>query len=150
MVYTTDLKSVDASHAGSSPASGTMIHPKLKKTIVALHINAVLNVLVGIAFLTATILMGVFVGDDFFSSQDDIMSSVIVLLYFSFVAAILFGSAIFIEVVIFHLKHQRYWAWIAAIILCGINLPSIYFVLGLVGLFGLADKIVARQFVEEK
>ena len=59
------------------------------------------------------------------------------------------GMAIFIEIVCRHLKQGKYWAWIAALILCGLYVPSLFIVLGIVGLLSLL-KPETRAFFGQK
>lgn len=56
------------------------------------------------------------------------------------------GMAVFIEIVCRHLKQGKYWAWIAGLILCGIYVPSLFIVLGIVGLIGLLKPEVRAYF----
>lgn len=129
-----------------------MLPQPINKAIISLHITAILTGLVGIFVLGAGIVFLVFTSTD--ASMDgaglseDVVSGILVMIYFCFLGILLLGTAIFIEIVIHYLKCQRYWAWIAAIIISGINLPSIYFILGLVGIIGLADKTVAKHYLE--
>ncbi len=54
--------------------------------------------------------------------------------------------AVGIEFVISGLKKRRYWAWLAALIACCLYLPSLFFVLGGLGLWGLIDPDTRAAF----
>ncbi len=59
------------------------------------------------------------------------------------------GMVIFIEMVCRHLKQGKYWAWIAGLILFGIYIPSLFFILGIIGLIALL-KPESKAFFEIK
>jgi len=102
------------------------MNPKLKKTIVVLHISAVIYFLLAISLITvlAPYLPG----------------------RYSSIAGFVIIWGIFIEVVIKGLKDNKYWAWIAGIIISGLQIPSILIILGIIGLIGLVDKETRDAF----
>jgi hypothetical protein len=57
-------------------------------------------------------------------------------------------TAVFTEIVVYKLKQEKYWAWVAAIILSGFNIASIYCLLGIISMAGLVNKEVARVYVK--
>ena len=101
--------------------SGIM-NPKLKKTTICLHISAI------IYFLLATIIIGV--------TPTGLI----------FLAVFCIAMGVFVEIVINRLKQRKYWAWIAAIIICATYVPSIFIALGIIGLVGLFDESVRKDF----
>ena len=54
--------------------------------------------------------------------------------------------AIFVEIVIKGLKNGKKWAWIMGIVISAIQIPSIFIVLGIIGLITLLDKEVVASF----
>lgn len=117
----------------------------LKPALICLHISTALYVLVGIifAFLGVAGLFGVAP-----PSQDPVEKYMLWGFLFLFVFISL-GMAIFIEIVCKHLKQGKYWAWIAALILFGLYVPSLFIVLGIVGLLSLL-KPETRAFFGQK
>ncbi len=59
-----------------------------------------------------------------------------------------FGIGLFLEIIIRDLKHQRYWAWVAGIIVFGMFIPSLFFILGILGLINLLKPEVSKAFKE--
>jgi len=104
------------------------MNPKLNKTIIVLHISAVIYFLLGIALLT-------------------------VLKYYipfgAFIALISIGMGVFVEVIIKGLKDNKFWAWVAGLIICGLYVPSLFIILGIIGLIGLLDKEVRKGFLKK-
>lgn len=99
------------------------MNPKLKKTIIVLRISSIIYFLLGILFIT------------FLSIGSGIMTVVLI------------GMGTFIEIVIRNLKRNKYWAWIAGIVVCSLYLTSMLFiVLGIIGLMGLLNKEVRKEF----
>jgi len=105
-----------------------MINPKLKKTIVVLHISAVIYILLGILLLT--ILADYFAGG-------------FLLVFVSF------GMAIFVEIVIKGLKQEKFWAWVTSVVICSIYIPSGFIIFGIIGLVGLLNKDVRKDFLKK-
>jgi hypothetical protein len=54
-------------------------------------------------------------------------------------AMLCWGFGIGIEVVIWGLRQQSFWAWIAGLCLCGLYIPSLFLPLGALALWGLLD-----------
>ena len=91
--------------------------------VVCLHISAALYVLLGLAF-------PLFLADD--------RSGVglpIALGFFAFCVALAVG----IELVVYGLGRRKLWAWIAGLCIFGMYVPSLFFPLGALGLWGLLD-----------
>jgi len=57
---------------------------------------------------------------------------------------------IFIEIVAYQLKKGRFWAWIAAICLAALYLPSLFFFLGIPMFIGLFHDEVREHCREKK
>ena len=55
---------------------------------------------------------------------------------------------IFVEIVIKSLKNNKFWAWVAGLIICGLYVPSLFIILGIIGLVGLLDKDVRKDFLK--
>src|SRR3989344_678736 len=105
------------------------MNPKLNKTIVVLHISAAIYLVLSIASLTV-------------SPK-----------YLPFLApyiALFIGMGVFVEIVIKGLKDNKYWAWIAGLVVCGLYIPSIFIVCGIIGLIGLLNKEVRTDFFKNK
>lgn len=107
---------------------------KLKMTIICLHISTVLYVLV-------TIILGFIL-----CSGVGLETNIIMIL----MAAISLFMIIFIEIVVFNLKKYRFWAWVTGIALCGLYIPSIFIVLGGLGLWGLLDNETREKFITKE
>ena len=60
------------------------------------------------------------------------------------IGSLAFG--IFVEYVTKELKKNKFWAWIVAIIISGIYIPSIFIILGIIGLLGLVHKNTRTAF----
>jgi len=118
------------------------IPKSLKRAILCLRISEALYVLVAFLFgaLGAVGLFGppLDAGDPY---EKGIVWGFVFFLVFASL-----GMAIFIEIVCRHLQKGRYWAWIAGLILCGIYIPSLFIVLGIVGLMALLKPEVQAYF----
>lgn len=98
---------------------------KIKTSIICLRISSISYLIIGVLFL-------------FFSSEDSLLKFLTIL-----ICAILF---FFIEKVIIGLKNNQRWAWISGIILFAIYLPSLFIVLGILGLVNLLKPEVSEIF----
>ena len=105
------------------------MNPKLNKTIIILHISAVIYFLLGIALLTVL--------------------SRYIRFGASIIALVSIGMGVFVEIVIKGLKDNKFWAWVAGLIICGIYVPSLFIILGIIGLIGLLDKEVRKDFLKK-
>jgi hypothetical protein len=105
---------------------------RIGMSIVCLHVSAALYLIVGLAMFPL------------FSMDDEMGSAgpLIAVLMFAFCLALIVG----IEFVVWGLKKRRYWAWIVGIVIFGIYLPSLYLVLGALGMWGLLDESSRAQF----
>lgn len=106
------------------------MNPKLNKTIVVLHITAVIYFLLGIALLTI------------FPRYAYIPGA-------SFIALVSIGFGVFVEIIVNGLKNNKFWAWVAGLIICGLSVPSLFIILGIIGLIGLLDKDVRKDFLKK-
>lgn len=112
----------------------------LKSSIICLHISAVLYVLVGGGILYVSIFVIGF----------DAMMLMMQKILFGIEIITCFVLAGFIEIVVRGLKRHKYWAWIASIIIFGIYIPSIFIVLGIIGLIGILKQDTKKIFVQQE
>ena len=114
------------------------MNQKLGKTIIVLHISAVFYFLSGILFLILPFVLPNILEEEIF-------------LTIMFVITALFSIAIgiFVEIVIKSLKNNKFWAWVAGLIICGLYIPSLFIVLGVIGLIGLLDRDVRKDFLKK-
>ena len=112
------------SDLGAQPAS-----PKsfVILALVSLHISAVLYVLLGL------ILPTVLSSDS--ASQHN--AGAVGAIFGIFIAAFCMVLAAGVEVVAYGIHKRRFWGWIAGLIVFGIYTPSLFFPLGVLGLWGL-------------
>ena len=110
------------------------MNPRLNKTIIVLHISAIIYFLIGIL---PFLLPGVI--------EEELFLKII----WIFMALFSIAIGIFIEIVITGLKNNKFWAWVAGLIICGIYVPSLLIALGIIGLIGLLDKDVRKNFLEK-
>ena len=103
---------------------------RIGMAIICLHLSALLYLLAGVALLLV-------------SSVDEFgmrfSGGVIFLL-------ICLALMIGIEIIVYGLKHRKFWAWIAGLCAFGLYLPSLFFPLGALGLWGLLDAGSRREF----
>jgi hypothetical protein len=91
---------------------------------ICLHISAVLYLLAGLLF-------PVLLADE----QTGVgMAFAVILL------VVCLAIVVGIEIVAYGLHRRRYWAWIAGLCIFGLYLPSLFFPLGALGLWGLLDR----------
>lgn len=117
------------------------MNPKLNKTIIVLHISAVIYFLLGILFLIFPFLL---VGEMGPETPDTFIKMMWV-----FSGLFMIAMGVFIEIVVKSLKNNKFWAWIAGLIICGLYIPSIFIFLGIIGLIGLLDKDVRKDFLRK-
>lgn len=124
--------------------SNTVLLPeKISLVIVALHLNAIFNFVLGscILFLSCILFITGFLQDDL-SNFDELLPGILALTVLFGSAGMLFAQSAFIEFVVLRLKQGYRWAWIAALVVSILNIFSILFILGVVGLVGLFDTAV--------
>lgn len=121
-----------------------IIPQALKKTLVCFYIELVLDLLI-------TLAIGVMIGIGLVASfsrysgpqEDDII--MLIVLFILGAGFIFFG--IFKLIVVLQLRKQKHWAWIAAIVLSGLNFMSFpYMILGIIKLVGLLNDQVMAWF----
>lgn len=103
---------------------------------LALHISAVLYVLVGILLILVPFAWDPATTDDY-SLRSGIMW---------FLAALCIALAMLARSLIGALRQRKRWAWITAAVLFALYLPSAFLPLGAVGLFGLMSEGTRAQF----
>lgn len=104
------------------------MNPKLNKSIIVLHISAVIYLLLGIGLFT-------------------ILSDLVV--HPVFMGFVVIGIGVFVEIVVGGLKNNKFWAWVTALIICGMYVFSLFIILGIIGLVGLLDKDVRTDFLKK-
>ena len=115
-----------------------IMNQKLGKTIIVLHISTVVYVLSGILLLILPFLLPNIPEEGTFLT---------IMLVFMALFSIAIG--IFVEIVIKSLKNNKFWAWVAGLIICGLYIPSLFIVLGIIGLIGLLDRDVRKDFLKK-
>ena len=121
------------------------MNPKLKKTILCLRISSVFYFVLGT--LIASLLL--FFSKKMFGEHPtgDTLGGLITAI---FMAILSLAMAIFVEFVIHGLKKTKYWAWIAGVILTAMYIPSLFIILGIIGILGLLDKSVMSDFQQAR
>jgi Ca2+/Na+ antiporter len=118
-----------------SSVSASANHPRgphrIQMAVVCLHISALLYVLIGLG-LCAILAM-----------ENNVKS----LIPFSLCVFTMIGALVVaIEVIAYGLTKRKFWAWVAGLIMFGIYVPSLFFPLGALGLWGLLDENSRREF----
>jgi hypothetical protein len=98
---------------------------RITMAIVCLHISAVLYL--GLALLAL-----------WFPHLDTPVRALLLI--------VCLGLVVVIEVIVWGLHKRYYWAWIAGLCLFAIYAPSLFFILGGLGLWGLLDPGSRAQF----
>ena len=101
---------------------------KIGLATVCLHISAVLYLIIGVLLLMF---------DD--DARLGMPFAVGMLLFFF----VLVGGT---ELVVYGLHRRRFWAWVAGLCIFGVYVPSLFFPLGALGLWGLLDSGSRAQF----
>lgn len=131
------------------------MHSSLKLAIVCLRISAIIYWLLGTICLFAPLLFIAlhtlfnFLPPDL-EDLGPVGGLVTATLMSWFVAFWGIAPALFIEFVIQGLKRNQYWAWVSGLIMCGIYVPSGFIVLGILGLVGLLNQDVIKQFSDAR
>lgn len=116
---------------------------KLKWITIPLHLSAVAYVIVALfsalAFLGFPVMLE--------GSPDYEVAIMVVTMVLMVVLSV--GMIIFIELVVAHLKKGKFWAWVAAICLAGLYIPSLYFPMGIFMIIGLVNEEV-KEFCSKK
>lgn len=116
---------------------------KMKWVTIPLHLSAVAYIVValfsGLAFLAFPVMLES-------SPQSEVVIMIVTMILMVLLSV---GMILFIELVVSHLKKGKFWAWIAAICLAGLYIPSAYFPLGIFMIIGLVDEEV-KQFCGKK
>ena len=98
---------------------------KIFLAIVSLHLGAALYVCAGALFAIWV-----------YGSDVELPRTKMVLPVF---LVLVLAIAIGIELVAFGLYRRKFWAWVAGLCIFGLFLPTVFFVLGALGLWGLLD-----------
>ncbi len=108
---------------------------RIGMAIICLHISAALYLLIGgLLFLVLDVRV---------LEIDNSRSGHI---FMSILAAVCVGIVLGIEVVAWGLRRRKFWAWVAGLVIFGIYVPSLFFLLGGFGLWGLLDPGSRREF----
>ncbi len=92
-----------------------------KSSIICLHIIAVLNFLLLLLVIRYAAVT--------FSLLE--LQVIIIAVVITIIAA---------EIIVRGLKKEKYWGWVASIIFFGMNIPSLFIVVSIIGLIGLFKK----------
>ena len=103
---------------------------------IPFRISSVLYFILGAAFFIMA-LVGFSNG-----SEDSLLAGSFLFIMALFCIAL----GVFVEIVIYHFKKKKYWAWIAALIIAGLYIPSIFIVLGIIPLIAILDKETKDEF----
>jgi hypothetical protein len=118
-----------ASDLGAKPTSARSL---VILALVSLHVSAVLYLLVGLV-------MPILLSDD--GAGGDGMGPTEITLVAAFCVLLAGG----VEVVAWGIHKRRFWAWIAGLIVFGTYTASLFFPLGVLGLWGL---LASRSRIE--
>lgn len=118
---------------------------KLKWVTIPLHFSAVAYII--IALLSVLPFLSIFGMTESVAASDFEMAIFMVTLALFVVLSVV--MVVFIELVVSHLKKGRFWAWIAAICLAGLYIPSLYFPMGIFMILGLINEDV-KEFCSRK
>jgi len=125
-------------------AQPSMIPQSLVKTLVCFYIELVIDTLVifGFGFF---IIIGILTSFSRYYGPSD--SDILGLFMFSILLLWLFVWLIFKFIVVLQLRKQKYWAWIAALVISGFNFLSFpYLIFGIINLVGLLDSNTIAWF----
>ncbi len=61
-------------------------------------------------------------------------------------AAVAIGCAVGVELVAYGIRKRRFWGWVAGLVVFGMYVPSLFFPLGALGLWGLPATGSRAQF----
>lgn len=119
------------------------MNPKLKKTLTVLQISSIIY----FAFaLLLPILYLSFPQIIFHQAQNQQLIQMAAMFSAAFTFVFCAGLGIFVQFIIRGLKKTKYWAWIAGLIITGLYIPSLFIILGIIGILGLLDKSVIDEF----
>jgi hypothetical protein len=104
---------------------------RIGMAVVCLHISAVLYFLVGLLLFPL-----------FMAVDQTGLGLTFAVAMFIFCLALIVG----IELVVSGLHRRRFWAWVAGLCIFGLYVPSLFFVLGALGLWGLLDEGSRAEF----
>src|SRR6266849_1178427 len=105
--------------------SGKSMRHKIGLAISCLHISAVLYLIVGV------LMFALFTRD----KDETGLGLAFAIGTLLFCLALIAG----IEFVVYGLRNRKFWAWVAGLCVFGVYLPSLFFPLGALGLWGLLD-----------
>jgi len=109
---------------------------RIKLATICLHISVVLYLLIAIGAVVFCV----------FFPADDVEEAVVLYVAFIAMAVLCLLLAAGIEIVVGGLKGRKFWAWVVGLIIFGLYLPSLFFPLGALGLWGLLDSGSRRAF----
>ena len=110
---------------------GDRMRHRIGLAVVCLHISAVLYLLVGL------LMFPLFLADDHTGIGLPLAVGM-----FVFCLALIAG----VEFVAFGLGRRKFWAWVAGLCIFGTYAPSLFFPLGVLGLWGLLDRGSRAEF----
>ena len=107
---------------------------RIGMAVVCLHLSAVLYL---ICIIGAILWFPQIVEDDDTGFGSEFVAALILIC-----VALIIG----IEIVAFGLLRRKFWAWVAALCLFGLYLPSLFFPLGAFGMWGVLDAGSRAEF----
>lgn len=111
---------------------------KIRLAYLAFHISAAIYVLLALAAVGGL----VFISTLNLNAFDQLLIQAMIGCFALFCIAI----AVFVEIVVSALKRNRFWAWVAGLVISGLYVPSLFLPLGVMGLVGLLDENVRTRF----
>ena len=114
---------------------GFDVVPGLGWVVVSFRVAAVLYLLLG-GFLTVLLIIILL------KSVENVDYSLFIV-----VSVVSFIMVVVTEVVIYGLRKKKFWAWVGAIMLSALYIPSIFLPLGVIALCGLLTKDVRKNYL---
>ncbi len=117
-------------------------HHKIGLATVCLHIIAAVYVMGGLLVIYFFVYYG----------ENDLRPGLLLQLRLEtvFASLVCFGLAALVEFVIHGLRRRKFWAWVAGLCIFGLFLPTYFFPLGALGLWGLLDNGSRAEFGVQK
>lgn len=109
---------------------------KIKMVTIPFRISSVLYFLMGFGML-------ILAAAGFSEKTEDAFLAGSLLV---FMALFCIAIGVFVEIVIYNFKKKKYWAWISALIISALYIPSLFIVLGIIPLIAILDKETKDEF----
>lgn len=116
----------------------------LVKTIVSSYIELVFDTIV-LGVIMCVFIFGLFESFSGYYGPDE--EEIVALIALGLLAAWFFVWGVFKVIVLFNLRRQKNWAWIASLVIAGLNCFSFpYIILGVIKFIGLLNNDVMTWF----